>query len=135
MFKTSGGKYVAPAVVEEKMKESRFIEQIMVIGENRKFVAALIVPHFEYLTAWCEENNIKFSNRTDIVKAPEVLALLKKDINELNFNFGKVEQIKKFELIIDEWAIATGEMTPTMKVKRKVVLEKYQELIEDIYNV
>ena len=135
LFKTSGGKYVAPAVVEEKMKESRFIEQIMVIGENRKFVAALIVPHFEYLTAWCEENNIKFSNRTDIVKAPEVLALLKKDINELNFNFGKVEQIKKFELIIDEWAIATGEMTPTMKVKRKVVLEKYQELIEDIYNV
>jgi long-chain acyl-CoA synthetase len=135
LFKTSGGKYVAPAVVEEKMKESRFIEQIMVVGENRKFVSALIVPHFEYLSAWCKENNVKFSNHIELVKTPEVLALLKKDIEELNFNFGKVEQIKKFELITDEWSIESGEMTPTMKVKRKVVLAKYDSLIEDIYNV
>jgi len=135
LFKTSGGKYVAPAVVEEKMKECRYIEQIMVIGENRKFVAALIVPHFEYLTTWCKENNISFSNNTDIVKAPEVLSLLKKEIGELNENFGKVEQIKKFEILADDWSIESGDLTPTMKVKRKVIKEKYKNIIEDIYNV
>ncbi len=135
LFKTSGGKYVAPAVVEEKMKECRFIEQIMVIGENRKFVAALIIPHFDYLKDWCNENNVKFSTNEDITKAPEVLSLLKKEINELNINFGKVEQIKKFELLANEWSVDSGELTPTMKVKRKVVKEKYKDIIEDIYNV
>lgn len=135
LFKTSGGKYVAPAVVEEKMKECRFIEQLLVIGENQKFVAALIVPHFEYLTAWCNENGVNFSSNEDIIKAPEVLSLMKSEINELNINFGKVEQIKKFELLVDEWSIDSGELTPTMKVKRKVVKEKYKDLIEDIYNV
>lgn len=135
LFKTSGGKYVAPAVVEEKMKECRFIEQIMVIGENRKFVAALIVPHFEYLTAWCKENNVSFDNNKDMVKAPEVLSLLKKEIDILNVNFGKVEQIKKFELLSDDWSIDSGDLTPTMKVKRKVIKEKYKVLIEEVYNV
>lgn len=135
LFKTSGGKYVAPAVVEEKMKECRFIEQIMVIGENRKFVAALIVPHFEYLTAWCKENNVSFDNNKDMVKAPEVLSLLKKEIDTLNVNFGKVEQIKKFELLSDDWSIDSGDLTPTMKVKRKVIKEKYKVLIEEVYNV
>ncbi|MGB1315957.1 MAG: AMP-dependent synthetase/ligase [Chitinophagales bacterium] len=135
LFKTSGGKYVAPAVVEEKMKECRYIEQMMVIGENQKFVAALIVPSIDFLKEWCEDNNVKCTTTAEIVKAPEVLSLLKSEIDILNKNFGKVEQIKKFELLADEWTIESGEMTPTMKVKRKVVKEKYKTLIEDIYNV
>lgn len=135
LFKTSGGKYVAPAVVEEKMKECRFIEQIMVIGENQKFVGALIVPSFDFLNEWAEENNVKHSTKEELVKAPEVLSLLQKEIDILNQEFGKVEQIKKFELLSDEWTIESGEMTPTMKVKRKIIKEKYKNLINDIYYV
>lgn len=135
LFKTSGGKYVAPAVVEEKMKECRFIEQIMVIGENQKFVAALIVPSVDFLKEWADEHNVKYSTKEELVKAPEVLSLLQKEIDILNNEFGKVEQIKKFELLADEWTIESGEMTPTMKVKRKDVKAKYQSLIDDIYNV
>lgn len=135
LFKTSGGKYVAPAVVEEKMKECRYVEQILVIGENEKFVAALIVPAIDYLKEWATEHNVKFTDKKDLVKAPEVLALLKKEIDILNKEFGHVEQIKKFELLSDEWTIDSGELTPTMKVKRKEVIAKYKDLIEQIYNV
>ena len=135
LFKTSGGKYVAPAVIEEKMKESRFIEQIMVIGENQRFVGAIIVPAIDFLKEWCNENNIRFSDRKDIVNAPEVIALINQEVENLNDHFGKVEQIKKFELVADEWTIDSGEMTPTMKVKRKVVEEKYKKLIEDMYSM
>lgn len=133
LFKTSGGKYVAPAVVEEKMKECRYIEQIMVVGENERFVAALIVPAIDFLKEWATEHHVKFNSKEELVKAPEVIALLKKEIDILNKEFGHVEQIKKFELLADEWTIDSGEMTPTMKVKRKEVFEKYKKLIEEIY--
>ncbi len=133
LFKTSGGKYVAPQVVEEKMKESRFIEQIMVIGENRKFVSALIVPSFLNLSKWCDKRNIKYTNHEDMVKLPEVIALFTEEIGRLNEHFGKIEKIKKFSLLPNEWSIETGELTPTMKVKRKVVLEKYSTLIDTMY--
>ncbi|MGB1248113.1 MAG: AMP-dependent synthetase/ligase [Chitinophagales bacterium] len=135
LFKTSGGKYVAPQVVEEKIKESRFVEQIMVIGENRKFVSALIVPSYLNLTAWCEEKGIATDSNQAMISAPEVLAIFKEEIDGLNVNFGKVEQVKKFKLFADEWSVETGELTPTMKVKRKFIKDKYADIIEDIYNV
>ncbi|MEZ4978606.1 MAG: AMP-binding protein [Chitinophagales bacterium] len=135
LFKTSGGKYVAPQVIEEKLKECRFIEQIMVLGENEKFVSALIVPSFLNLTEWCAKHAVDHSSKEKMIKSPEVLALFKKEVEALNENFGKVEKVKKFELLTDEWSVDTGELTPTMKVKRKVVLEQYKDLIAAIYNV
>ena len=135
LFKTSGGKYVAPQVIEEKMKESRFVEQIIVLGENRKFVSALIVPSFLNLKEWCEKNALTFPSNDEMIKTPEVLALFKEEVERLNESFGKVEKVKKFELLTDEWSVDSGELTPTMKVKRKVVIEKYDALIESIYNV
>jgi long-chain acyl-CoA synthetase len=133
LFKTSGGKYVAPSVIEEKMKESRFIEQIMVLGENEKFVSALIVPAFPALEDWCKQNNLNTSSKKAMVEAPEVLSLFKQEVEGLNVNFGKVEQVKKFELLTDEWSVDTEELTPTMKVKRKFVMDKYKDVIERIY--
>lgn len=133
LFKTSGGKYVAPAVVEEKMKESRFIEQIMVVGENEKFVGALIVPSLDNLKDWCSQKALDTSSPKAMIESPEVHALFKEEVEKLNVNFGKVEQIKKFELVENEWTVDTNELTPTMKVKRKFVAEKYKDLIERIY--
>lgn len=133
LFKTSGGKYVAPSVIEEKMKESRFVEQLIVLGENEKFVSALIVPSFLALEDWCKTNNLDTSSKKAMIDAPEVLSLLKEEVEKLNVNFGKVEQIKKFELLADEWSVQTEELTPTMKVKRKFVIEKYKEVIARIY--
>ena len=124
---------MAPQVIENKMKESRFIEQICVIGENERFVAALIVPSFTNLTDWATKNALSFKNKQEMVKSPEINALLKTEIEALNKEFGKVEQIKEFLLLADEWSIDSGELTPTMKVKRKVVIAKYKKEIEAIY--
>jgi long-chain acyl-CoA synthetase len=135
LFKTSGGKYVAPQVIEEKMKESRFVEQIIVLGENEKFVSALIVPSFLNLEEWCQKNALDHSSKEKMVKSPEALALMKEEVERLNETFGKVEKVKKFELMVDEWSVDTGELTPTMKVKRKVVIEQYKDLIAAMYNV
>ena len=125
LFKTSGGKYVAPQVVEEKMKESRFIEQIMVIGENEKFVSALIVPAFAALQDWAEnEEGISYTSPQGLVSHPAVDALIQADIKELNTYFSKIEQIKAFRLLAEEWTEESGCLTPTKKVKRKVVMEQ-----------
>lgn len=133
LFKTSGGKYVAPQPIENKMKESPFVEQIMIIGAEQKFVAALIVPSFIQLKEWLHSNDIKFTNNRDIINKPEVLQLFKDLIENFNSFFNHVEQVKKFELLQDEWTIETGELTPTLKLKRKVIMEKYKEVIERIY--
>lgn len=135
LFKTSGGKYVAPQVVENKLKESRYIEQIMVIGENQKFVAALIVPSFENLKGWCKDNGVDYGSDSAVVEKPEVLKLFRSEIDGFNEHFSHIEQVKKFKLLPQEWSIDAGEMTPTMKVKRKVINERYAALINDIYNV
>jgi len=135
LFKTSGGKYVAPQVIEEKLKESPYIEEIMVVGENKKFVSALILPSFLNLKEWCDKNGVDSSTNEKMISAPEVHSLIKREVDRLNENFSKVEKVKKFELISDAWSIDTGELTPTMKLKRKVVLEKYDDLITSIYNV
>ena len=135
IFKTSGGKYVAPQTIENKLKESSLIEQIMVVGEYQKFVGALIVPAFEALKKWCQENKINYTTDEEIVKNPKVIDEYERIVNAFNPNFSKVEQIKRFKLVPSEWTVETKELTPTMKPKRRVIMEKYKHLVDEIYNV
>ncbi|SFV31974.1 AMP-dependent synthetase/ligase [Thermoflavifilum thermophilum] len=134
LLKTSGGKYVAPQPIENKLKESRFIEQVMVVGEGRKFVSALIVPSFAHLKDWCVKNNIPFDKPEDVIQHPQVKALYQSILDKYNPLFNHVEQIKKFVLLPHEWTIEGGELTPTLKLKRKAIEAKYHELIEQIYH-
>ncbi|MBS1947413.1 MAG: long-chain fatty acid--CoA ligase [Bacteroidetes bacterium] len=133
LFKTSGGKYVAPAAIENKLKESRFIEQVIIVGPERKFVGALIVPSFAAISDWGRHNNIVFTSNEQMVHNPQVQAFYKQIVENYNQNFNHVEQIKKFELLPNEWSIETGEMTPKLSLKRKVIMEKYKNAIERIY--
>ena len=133
LFKTSGGKYVAPQPIENKMKESPFVEQMMIVGAEEKFVGALIVPSIPNLKEWMRQNEIPFTTNSDAIHNPKVLALYKELIESFNKFFNHVEQVKKFELIPDEWTIETGELTPTLKLKRKVIMEKFRPAIERIY--
>jgi long-chain acyl-CoA synthetase len=133
LFKTSGGKYVAPQPIENKLKESPFIEQIMVVGSERKFVGALIVPSFLTLKEWMKEKGINYTTNEDAIHHPRVLELYRELVESYNTFFNHVEQIKKFELLPQEWTIDTGEMTPKMSLKRKVVMEKFKTAIERIY--
>jgi long-chain acyl-CoA synthetase len=133
LFKTSGGKYVAPAAIENKLKESRFIEQLIVVGSERKFVGALIVPSFTNLREWCKLNDVSYASPEQAIKEPSVLAFYKQLVEHYNEEFNHVEQIKKFELMSQEWSIETGEMTPKLSLKRKVIMEKYKAAIDRIY--
>jgi long-chain acyl-CoA synthetase len=135
LFKTSGGKYVAPLPVENKLKESVYVEQVMVVGSGRKFVGALIVPSFSNLHDWCRKNNVPQLSNTELIKHPKVLDLFKDLVESFNKYFNHVEQIKKFELLPDEWTIDTGELTPKLSLKRKVVMEKYSDVVDRIYAV
>ncbi len=134
IFKTSGGKWVAPQPIENKMKESNFIEQIMVVGPNRKFTAALIVPAFHNLKNWCAKNNILFETQEKVIQNPKVIALYQQVVDKCNEAFNHVEQVKKFELLPNEWTIEAGELTPTLKLKRNVIMEKYFMIVEKIYS-
>ncbi|MCB9032257.1 MAG: long-chain fatty acid--CoA ligase, partial [Chitinophagales bacterium] len=134
LFKTSGGKYVAPAPIENKMKESFFIEQIALIGDGEKFIGALIVPNFEELSSWASTHNIKTEDNTQLIENPKVVALYQSIISENNVNFGKVEQIKQFKLLNEAWTVENGLLTATMKLKRKKIKEAYQDIIQSIYN-
>lgn len=134
MFKTSGGKYIAPQVMENKFKESRFIEQIMVLGEGRKYPSALIVPNFEFILEWAKRKNIELtSNNDEIISNKRVIFRIGKEVEHFNKKFGNWEQIKKFELVNHTWTVETGELTPTMKPKRKVIKSTYEGLIDKIY--
>jgi long-chain acyl-CoA synthetase len=133
IFKTSGGKYVAPQPIENKMKESKYIEQMMVIGAGEKFTGALIVPAFSPLKEWCDQHGVNYNGNESIIKNEKVLALIKDTVERYNQNFNQVEQIKKFELLPREWSVEGGELTPTLKLKRKVILEKYRDAVERIY--
>ncbi|HET9746756.1 MAG TPA: long-chain fatty acid--CoA ligase [Chitinophagaceae bacterium] len=134
IFKTSGGKYVAPQPIENKMKESKYIEQMMVIGAGEKFTGALIVPAFNPLKEWCSEHGISYNGNEGVIKNEKVQALIKDTVERYNQNFNQVEQIKKFELLPREWSVEGGELTPTLKLKRKVILEKYRDAVERIYS-
>jgi long-chain acyl-CoA synthetase len=133
IFKTSGGKYVAPLAIENKLKESKFIENIIVIGAGEKFVTALIVPAFENLKVWCNQNNIDGSNNEKMVNNASVRDFYKKELERFNQFFNHVEQIKRFELLPSDWTIATGEMTPKLSLRRKIIMEKNKELIRSMY--
>ncbi|HEY1113581.1 MAG TPA: long-chain fatty acid--CoA ligase [Chitinophagaceae bacterium] len=133
LFKTSGGKYVAPQPIENKMAESRFIEQLMVVGENQKFVSALIVPAFHLLKEWYEERGHHFPGKEAAVQDTEVMRLFRSIIDSYNKAFNPVEQVKKFGLLPSEWTIEGGELTPTLKPKRRVIAEKYRLVIQSIY--
>ena len=134
LFKTSGGKYVAPQPIENKLKESPFVEQVMVVGAEQKFVGALIVPSIPTLKEWMREKNIPYTTTEDALHHPKVLELYRELVQSFNTFFNHVEQIKKFELIPREWSIETGEMTPKMSLKRKVVMEKFKDAVERIYS-
>jgi long-chain acyl-CoA synthetase len=134
IFKTSGGKYVAPQPIENKMKESPFIEQMMVVGAEQKFAGALIVPSFTNLQEWCTKNGISSGKTQDLIRNPRVIELYKGIVEDYNQLFNHVEQVKKFELLESEWNIDGGELTPTLKLKRKVIMEKYRDAIGRIYN-
>jgi len=133
MFKTSGGKYVAPALLENQFKQSRFIEQIMVIGEGEKMPAALIQPNFEFIEEWAKRHDITFNSKDEVAANKKLRDRIQEEIDYANSKFGKWEQIKKFELTPEIWSIEEGHLTPTMKMKRKVIKEKYSDLIEKIY--
>jgi long-chain acyl-CoA synthetase len=134
MFKTSGGKYVAPLPIENKLKESPYVEQVMVIGAEKRYVGALIIPSFPNLKDWSNKNGVKYTTNEEMIRHPKVIEFYKGLVESFNKYFNYVEQIKKFELLANEWNIATGEMTPTLKLKRKVIMEKNREAVERIYS-
>ncbi|MEL6917848.1 MAG: AMP-dependent synthetase/ligase [Bacteroidota bacterium] len=134
MFKTSGGKYVAPQLLENRFKQSQFIEQIMVVGEGEKMPAALIQPNFEFLFEWAEKHNITLGENSDIVINEKVLAKYQQEVDMANENFAKWEKVKQFKLTPDVWSIDDGHLTPTMKLRRKIVKEKYIGLYNAIYD-
>ena len=133
LFKTSGGKYVAPQPIENKMKESPFVEQIMLVGDNKRFVSALIVPSFAKLKEWTKQHGIQFTSNEEIIKNSMVLALFEDAVSEYNQLFNQVEQVKKFTLIPREWTVDKGEMTPKLSIRRKIVLEHHNKEIAEMY--
>ena len=134
LFKTSGGKYVAPQPIENRMKESPFIERMMIVGSDQKFVGALIVPSLANLKEWMKQKSIPFTTNEDAINHPKVLALYTELIESFNESFNHVEQVKRFELLPHEWTIDSGELTPTLKLKRKIIMEKYAAVIARIYS-
>ncbi len=133
IFKLSGGKYVAPQQVENHFKESQFIEQLIVIGENEKFTAALIVPNFEFLHNWCAIHKVSFRDNDDLIGKSRILDRYQKEVDKYNDALGQVMKIKVFKLVADTWTPDNGMLSPTQKLKRKVVMQKYMHLVKDIY--
>lgn len=135
VFKTSGGKYIAPQMLEGKFKESKYISQIMIVGENQKFASAVISPNFEELAAYMAQSGVKFASNEEIISNPTVVALIDSEVKRINKLNGKHEEVKRYRLVPDVWSAETGELSQTQKLKRKAVTEKYAALIEDIYSV
>jgi long-chain acyl-CoA synthetase len=133
LFKTSGGKYVAPLAIENKLKESMFVEQVMVVGAEKKFVGALIIPSFANLKDWARQNGITDTSNDALLRNAKVIEMYTDLVESFNKYFNPVEQIKKFELLPNEWSVETGEMTPKLSLKRKVVMEKFRDTVERLY--
>lgn len=135
MFKMSGGKYIAPQMIENKLKESFFIEQAMVIGENQKFASALISPNFEYLHDWCTEHHVHYRDNGELIGKKEVIQRYQHEVENINKILGQHEEIKRFRLVVEEWSPQTGELSPTLKLKRQLIAKNYSEVIDEIYAV
>ncbi|MGZ3900915.1 MAG: long-chain fatty acid--CoA ligase, partial [Bacteroidia bacterium] len=133
MFKTSGGKFITPQHVENKLKESRFIEQAMVIGENEKFPSAFIVPAFVYIKQWCEKRGIPFVSNEEIIKNEIVRKRIMEEVEYANTEFAQYEKLKRVELLPREWTVDHGELTPKLSLKRKVILAENKEAYDRIY--
>jgi len=133
IFKTSGGKFISPQIIENDLKESRFIDQVMVVGEFQKFPAALIVPDYVYVKEWCRRKEIDFTTNQEMSKHERVIARIAKEIEKVNKKQSHYEMIKKFELLSIPWTIEAGELTPKQNIKRSVLLQKHRDLIEKIY--
>jgi long-chain acyl-CoA synthetase len=133
IFKLSGGKYIAPQLIENKLKESVLIEQAIVIGSHEKFASALVSPSFPYLHECCAENKILFRDNAELITIPEVIAMFQAEVREINKTLGQHEEIKRFRLVSDSWSAQTGELSQTLKLKRKVLEQKYSDLIEEIF--
>lgn len=133
MFKTAGGKYIAPQSIENKLMESTLIGQVMVIGENKKFPSALIVPAFDVLSKWAAQKGISNSSNEEIIKNPEVIQKYQEEINRLSGTFGHWEVIKKFILLPKEWTISEGQLTPKLSLKRKIILKENEVAIDRLY--
>jgi long-chain acyl-CoA synthetase len=134
MFKTSGGKYVAPQLIENALKESSYIEQCMVIGENQKFPAALVIPDFVALKLWCDQNQVPYTSHSELIQDKKIQDLIWTDIHKVNEKLGNWEQIKKIKLLPALFSIEGGELTPKLSLKRKPIAEKYKSEIEEIYS-
>lgn len=135
IFKTAGGKYVNPQLLEDKFSISPFIENVVVFGENQKFPVALIVPDFDFLKLWCSnpEHKIQYTTPEEIIADKAIIARFKREVDKFNAEFGDTEQVKKFKLIADDWTIANGILTPTLKIKRAVVQKRYAEELEKLF--
>ncbi len=133
MFKTSGGKYIAPQPMENKFKESVLIDQLIVVGENKNYASALIVPSFNGLKDYCKHKDIPYTGDDEMIQKPEIIEKYQREIDDLNKYFGKWEQLKQFKLLDKAWTVETGELTPTMKLKRRVIYQKYTREIEELY--
>ena len=134
LFKTSFGKYVSPQPIEDQFKESLFIDQLIVVGENQKFAGALIVPDFNFLKSWCHVKEISYTTNAEMISLPRIRKRFQKEINLYNTYIGEAEKIKTWTLMDSEWSFETGEITPTMKLKRNYILQKYKEQINQLFN-
>ena len=135
MFKTAMGKYIIPELIENKFKESSFIDSIVVLGENQKFAAALIVPDFDYLKSWCDVKDIKYTSNKEMIELQRIKKRIQKEMDNYNKSFGKTEQIMKFELMDSLWSIETGELTANMKLKRDFICKKYKKQVDKLFNI
>lgn len=133
IFKTSFGKYVNPFLIEEQFCKSPFIENLVVLGENQKYAAALILPDFNFLKDFCKRHEISWTDHQSLIEKPEVKDIFNKEIKKINPRFAHYEQIKSFKLISDEWSQDNGILTPTLKVKRKVIETKYKSQIDELF--
>ncbi len=135
IFKLSSGKYIAPQAIENIFKESFFIEQLMVVGENEKFASAIISPNFQFLHNWCSRHDVKFRDNEDLIMNKQVIARYQREVNEMNKHLGLTEQIKRFRLVKEEWTPYSGELSPTLKLKRRFLYDKYSDILHEIFSV
>jgi len=133
IFKLSNGKYIAPQVIENKFKESIFIDQVMVVGEHEKFAGAIISPNFQYFKEWCEAKQIDYTTTDKLIQLPEVQSIIDNEVKEYNKQLNSHERILRYKIVPDEWTPGTGEFSPTLKLKRKYVAEKYNDILQQFY--
>ena len=133
MFKLSSGKYIAPQAIENLLKESDFIEQVIIVGESEKYAGALLAPNFEFLHMWAHDHKIHFRDNQELIENEKVLAIFRKEVMRYNKQIGKHEEVKRFKIVHENWTSATGELSPTLKLRRRVIYKKYADLLREMY--